>query len=158
MCFPLEPVFTRDKRSLPNFIIGLTIGLQGFNNDSAEAMMNTMKPLIEGIKVAFLTSIYGMILSLGYNIFYKRKVSEAEQALELFLKNYYESIEARPVNESLTVMMNLQEQQTQDMREFAAAVAEQLGNQLIPVMKQAAEDMPGAIANAFDEKSLQLWN
>ena len=70
MCFPLEPVFTRDKRSLPNFIIGLTIGLQGFNNDSAEAMMNTMKPLIEGIKVAFLTSIYGMILSLGYNIFY----------------------------------------------------------------------------------------
>ena len=29
MCFPLEPVFTRDKRRLPNFILGTMTGVGG---------------------------------------------------------------------------------------------------------------------------------
>lgn len=132
--------------------VGLTIGLQGFNNDSAEEMMKTMTPLIEGIKVAFLTSIYGMILSLGYNIFYKKHISNAENALENFLNAYYEKIEARPVNEGFTAMLNFQEQQAQSIEKFAVNVAEQLGQQLIPVLKTVSENMPNAIALAFDEK------
>lgn len=51
--------------------IGLSIGLQAFNTGSAEEITNSIGPLMDGIKVAFHTSIYGMIFSLTFNLIFK---------------------------------------------------------------------------------------
>lgn len=40
--------------------MGLVLGLRGFNPASYEAMSSSVESLIDGIKVAFVTSIYGL--------------------------------------------------------------------------------------------------
>lgn len=44
MCFPLEPVFTRDKRRLPNFIDEPTIGLHPAD---VQVLLGVFQTLIE---------------------------------------------------------------------------------------------------------------
>ena len=47
--------------------VGLVLGLRGFNPNSYEAMSTSVEGLIDGIKVAFVTSIYGLSLSLAFS-------------------------------------------------------------------------------------------
>lgn len=44
--------------------IGLVWGLKNFNPANYDAMTSSVASLVEGIKVAFLTSIYGLALAL----------------------------------------------------------------------------------------------
>ena len=56
--------------------IGLTIGLQQFNTGTADEITRSIAPLIQGIKVAFHTSIYGMVFSLIFSFIYKNKLGD----------------------------------------------------------------------------------
>ena len=47
--------------------IGLSFGLQNFNTGSSGEIAESIAPLMSGIKVAFHTSVFGMILSLFFN-------------------------------------------------------------------------------------------
>lgn len=49
--------------------LGLMIGLQDFDPSTADAMLQTIPTLIDGIKIAFLTSIFGVVYSLLYNMY-----------------------------------------------------------------------------------------
>lgn len=64
--------------------VGLSIGLQHFNTGSAEEITNSIAPLMDGIKVAFHTSIYGMVFSLIFNFVYKKTVEDAYTAVDKF--------------------------------------------------------------------------
>lgn len=64
--------------------IGLTHGLQFFSTKTADEMMESIAPLMEGIKVAFHTSIYGMASSLAFNCVYKNTMEEAYDSLDDF--------------------------------------------------------------------------
>lgn len=57
--------------------IGLSFGLQNFSTGTAEEISNSIAPLMDGIKVAFHTSIYGMVFSLCFNYIYKKELDEA---------------------------------------------------------------------------------
>ena len=46
--------------------VGLVWGLKNFEPSSYETMTNSVASLVEGIKVAFLTSIYGIALAIVY--------------------------------------------------------------------------------------------
>ena len=46
--------------------VGLVWGLRNFEPSSYESMTSSVSMLVEGIKVAFLTSIYGVSLSIVY--------------------------------------------------------------------------------------------
>ena len=65
--------------------IGLSLGLQHFSTGSTAEVTNSIAPLMDGIKVAFHTSIYGMVFSLVFNYVYKRKLDEAENAIADFI-------------------------------------------------------------------------
>ena len=52
--------------------IGLSLGLQSFNTGTTAQITGSIEPLMNGIKVAFHTSIYGMVFSLVFNYVYKR--------------------------------------------------------------------------------------
>lgn len=69
--------------------IGLVVGLREFDPSGYQQMSQSMKPLINGIKVAFLTSIYGIALSLSYSMMLSNIMGELEQMLEMFLEKYY---------------------------------------------------------------------
>lgn len=68
--------------------IGLSVGLQQFNTGTAAEIADSIAPLMGGIKVAFHTSIYGMVFSLVFNVVYKLVMEEAYTAMNDFLDAY----------------------------------------------------------------------
>ena len=68
--------------------LGLTFALQNFNTGSVNDISKSIAPLMDGIKIAFHTSIYGMLFSLLFNWIFKDIFDEAYCVLDDFLSEY----------------------------------------------------------------------
>lgn len=89
--------------------IGLTIGLASFNlTGSADEVEKEIQPLMEGIKVAFHTSIYGLICSLSFNLFYRSNYSNTYGILYEFLDLFREKIVPVTENGSVNTVISYQ--------------------------------------------------
>lgn len=109
--------------------IGLSFGLQEFNTGTAEEISKSIAPLMNGIKVAFHTSIYGMIMSLIFNFVYKRKVESAYQAVDEFLNQWRSHVVPDAGNEGMNRILEYQN----DMSEHAIdRMADRLASILLP--------------------------
>ncbi len=66
--------------------LGLSIGLNSFElSGTAAEVEGKIGPLMDGIKVAFHTSICGLCFSILYNFFYRKTLAEIMGALDDFL-------------------------------------------------------------------------
>lgn len=92
--------------------VGLAIGLQGFNFGSSDEMIKSIPLLMGGLKVAFHTSIYGMVFSLVFNLISKAKLGKTYNALDAFLTEFSKSVLPDAANENQSRM--LKEQQLQN--------------------------------------------
>ena len=106
--------------------IGLSLGLQSFDTGSTAAITGSISPLMNGIKVAFHTSIYGMIFSLVFNYVYKRKLDDADRAVEQFLSAYRKYVLPDTTTDGVNKLMELEQQQTQAIRSLADTMGHQL--------------------------------
>lgn len=106
--------------------VGLSLGLQSFNTGTTAEITGSIEPLMNGIKVAFHTSIYGMVFSLVFNYVYKRRLDDAENALNYFIRNFKKYV--LPDTDKLGVnrMMELQSQQTRAITELTNALTHEL--------------------------------
>lgn len=73
--------------------IGLSIGLGSFNGNDIYTISENIGPLLEGMKVAFHTSVYGIFFSLIFTFVYRCIMSDAFEKLEEFLDCYHECVE-----------------------------------------------------------------
>ncbi len=73
--------------------LGLIVGLQNFNQNE---IMSSTNQLIEGMKTAFYTSIFGVTASIIYNHFYYKDLETNNRKLEEFLNAFYSEIAANP--------------------------------------------------------------
>lgn len=64
--------------------LGLSMGLATFSGDNILTISDSMGPLLEGMKVAFHTSVYGIFLSLIFSFIYKANMADAYTAMEMF--------------------------------------------------------------------------
>ena len=87
--------------------IGLSLGLQHFSTGTTAEVTNSIAPLMDGIKVAFHTSIYGMVFSLVFNFTYKCKLEEAEDAVEEFLDVYKKYVLPDTTTDGITIAQQL---------------------------------------------------
>ena len=69
--------------------VGLVMGLREFDPSGYEQMAGSVTPLINGIKVAFITSIYGIALSLSFSFNLRSEFSNLSARGEEFLDTYY---------------------------------------------------------------------
>jgi len=65
--------------------IGLSLGLGSFSGDDIYTISDNVGPLLSGMKVAFHTSVYGIIFSLLFNYVYRSIMADAYGKLSLFL-------------------------------------------------------------------------
>lgn len=110
--------------------LGLMIGLQDFDPSSADAMLQTIPTLIDGIKIAFLTSIFGVIYSLLFNMYCRGVQEDASATLEEFLSTYYKYVIPQPENDGFTRLIQYQQSQTDSMARFAGELAVAMANSL----------------------------
>ena len=112
--------------------IGLSLGLQSFNTGSTAEITNSISPLMNGIKVAFHTSIYGMVFSLMFNYVYKRKLYEAESAVHEFTAAFKKFVLPDTSNDGTNRMIELQEEQVKAIRSMTENMAEELNKLIKP--------------------------
>ena len=106
--------------------IGLSLGLQKFNTGSTAEITGSIEPLMDGIKVAFHTSIYGMVFSLVYNFVLKRRVDDAENAVKDFLNAYKKYVLPDTDSEGINRLIELQKRQYDAVRKMSESVGDGL--------------------------------
>lgn len=123
--------------------IGLTVGLEQFDSSTAEAMASSITPLMEGIKVAFFTSIYGVIFSILFTIAYNYEVKNVELAIEEFLAAFYDYVVPDPDNDIAKNMVYYQQEEVKALKEFAKTMQETCAAQqsMLEEMKGMLEEM-----------------
>ncbi|MBR1856423.1 MAG: MotA/TolQ/ExbB proton channel family protein [Oribacterium sp.] len=112
--------------------IGLSLGLQEFNTGSTLEITNSIAPLMNGIKVAFHTSIYGMIFSLTFNYVFRRKLDEAETSIRDFVNAYRKYVLPDTEFDSVNRLIELQEKQLGSIENLGDKMTEELTRVLNP--------------------------
>ena len=87
--------------------VGLSFGLQFFNTGTSEEITNSIAPLMDGIKVAFHTSVYGMVFSLVYSFVYKASMEAVYVQLEEFLTTFNTYVLGDSYNDNESTMREL---------------------------------------------------
>lgn len=72
--------------------LGLSMGLSSFDGNDIYTISDNVGPLLEGMKVAFHTSVYGIFFSLVFNFVYRGVMSDAYERLSRFLSVYREYV------------------------------------------------------------------
>lgn len=106
--------------------VGLVWGLKNFEPNNYEAMTNSVSALVEGIKVAFLTSIYGISFSIVYTYGMKSEYSYMTEMLQAFLEKFHAHVMPTAENESRNLLMLNQKNQTMAMQKMAQEFSVQL--------------------------------
>ena len=123
--------------------IGLSLGLQHFSTGSTAEVTNSIAPLMDGIKVAFHTSIYGMVFSLVFNFVYKCKLEEGETAVEDFLSAYKKFVLPDTTTDGINRLMELQQQQVAAVENLTKRVTEEMN----VIMEPQFDRLGGTIAD-----------
>lgn len=100
--------------------IGLSLGLGSFSGDDIYTISDNVGPLLSGMKVAFHTSVYGIIFSLIFNFIYRGIMADAYGKLEYFLSTFRQCA-APPVStgdENTAAMLVYQANQANYMKEL----------------------------------------
>lgn len=117
--------------------IGLSIGLQAFNTGSAEEITNSIGPLMDGIKVAFHTSIYGMIFSLTFNLIFKTVLEQAYHKLDEFVDEFKRYVRPDATYDNGNLALDIQKKQLEAVLASQKAIEEKL----LPYLKAMGENI-----------------
>lgn len=70
--------------------LGLSLGLSSFSGNDIFTISENIAPLLDGMKVAFHTSVYGIFFSLIFSFVYRSLMSDAYDKLDRFLDAFHE--------------------------------------------------------------------
>ncbi len=115
--------------------IGLSMGLQSFATGSAAEITGSIAPLMGGIKVAFHTSIYGMVFSLVFNYVSKRKFEETENAIRTFLEVYGNYVLPNAEIDGMNLLIDVEYKQTEAIRNMADGISDQLASAMAKLLE-----------------------
>ena len=125
--------------------MGLVLGLRGFNPASYEAMSSSVESLIDGIKVAFVTSIYGLSLSLAFSYWLRGTLTSVSESLDRFLDAYYTSVvpptDATAMNHIIANQNSQTKLMQQMQKDLAKEVASSLSSSIAPMVSHLDNTM-----------------
>ena len=108
--------------------IGLVWGLKSFEPSSYETMTTSVSTLVEGIKVAFLTSIYGIAFALIYSSGMKSVYAGMDEKLQGFLEKFHLYVLPTAESESRNLMLASQKVQTKAMKQMVEQLTSQMAD------------------------------
>ena len=121
--------------------IGLVVGLKNFEPSNYEAMTASVASLVDGIKVAFLTSIYGISLSLVFGYGTKAAYASLQDGLRHFLDKFHSMVIPSAEAETRNIMVNYQEEQTAAITKMTEQFSEHLANSFEKVITPSFRKM-----------------
>ena len=106
--------------------VGLVWGLKNFEPTNYEAMTTSVASLVDGIKVAFLTSIYGIAMSIVYTCGMRSEYSSMTASLQKFLDRFHTYVMPTAESESMNILVSSQKNQTAAMEQMAEKFSVQM--------------------------------
>ena len=125
--------------------IGLVYGLRNFDASSVDVMQSSTQALMAGIKVAFLTSIFGLIYSLLFSLFYKKLLKNGLEALYDFQDTFAERVRPDNAHGAENAMLRLQQEQNEALQSFGATMGEQVSEAIIALMGPTVDKLQSTI-------------
>ncbi len=130
--------------------VGLMLGLREFDPSGYEQMAGSVSPLINGIKVAFITSIYGISLSLAYSFNLRSEFSNLSSLTEEFLDAYYLNVHPPYEMDSLSRLLGYQRSQEEMKQELTTLFVDQMAQSFEKVLSPAFDHMTDGINRVVD--------
>ena len=124
---------------------GLVWGLRNFNPSDYTAMTSSVASLVEGIKVAFLTSIYGLSLSLVYSYNLRNSYTSVNNGLDDFLEEFHADILPAAEDESRDILIACQKEQTEAIRNMSKQFSNQLAASFEKVITPSFQKMNASL-------------
>ena len=120
---------------------GLVWGLKNFEPTNYEAMTTSVASLVDGIKVAFLTSIYGIAMSIVYTCGMKSEYSSMTASLQKFLDRFHTYVMPTAESESMNILVSSQKNQTAAMEQMAEKFSVQMAGSFEKVITPTFQKM-----------------
>ncbi len=118
--------------------MGLVWGLREFEPSNYEAMTASVTSLVDGIKVAFLTSIYGLSMSLVFSYSLRKGCSALADSLQSFLGRFHMNLVPSSEMEVQSRFEKNQKEQNEILKglalEFSDQVAQGFSASLAPTL------------------------
>lgn len=134
--------------------VGLTIGLYGIDTSSTAALQGGISGLLGGMNTAFLTSIVGIVLGIGFNIWYSRTMKAFAADVESVSAHFERIFTRRTVEEILMEQSSEAQAQTAILSQLgtdmASALCERLPDVLEGIADKLNESLKGDIQTLFD--------
>ena len=121
--------------------VGLVWGLKNFEPTNYEAMTTSVASLVDGIKVAFLTSIYGIAMSIVYTCGMKSEYSSMTTSLQKFLDRFHTYVMPTAESESMNILVSSQKNQTAAMEQMAEKFSVQMAGSFEKVITPTFQKM-----------------
>lgn len=125
--------------------VGLVWGLKSFDPGSYDTMTTSVSSLVGGIKVAFLTSIYGISFSIVYNYGIKSAYSTMMENLQAFLERFHAYVIPTAENESRNLLVATQKRQSEAMSQMAEQFSSQMAQSFEKVITPTFQKMNNSL-------------
>ncbi|MFR8548462.1 MAG: MotA/TolQ/ExbB proton channel family protein [Lachnospiraceae bacterium] len=130
--------------------VGLVMGLREFDPSGYEQMAGSITPLINGIKVAFITSIYGISLSLAFSFNLRSEFANLSAQIEEFLDTFYLYVKPPYEMDSLSRLLEGQKSREDMAHDLTAVFVEQMGKSFEEAITPAYDRMTEGIRHIVD--------
>ncbi len=130
--------------------VGLVMGLRSFDPSGYEQMAGSITPLINGIKVAFITSIYGISLSLAFSFNLRSEFSNLSALVEEFLSAYYLNVRPPYEVDSLSRLLDGQKSREEMTKDLTTVFVEQMAKSFEEVITPAYSRMTDGINHVVE--------
>ncbi len=126
--------------------LGLSMGLGAFSGDDIFTISDNVGSLLSGMKVAFHTSVYGILFSLVFNIAYRGIMSDAYETLGEFLGVFRQTVQPAGVKE---------DENAATMLVYQAGIANTL-KQMLELLKGGAMEQTAGVERIVDKFTTQM--
>ena len=126
--------------------LGLSMGLASFSGDNIFTISENVGPLLEGMKVAFHTSVYGIFFSLVFGFVYKRIMADAYEKLDDFQNMFRQAV--MPV-------MPAEDEHAAAMLIYQAGMSNAL-KQMLELLKGEAKEQTDGVERMVSQFTQQL--
>ncbi len=126
--------------------LGLSMGLGAFSGDDIFTISDNVGSLLSGMKVAFHTSVYGILFSLVFNIAYRGVMSDAYETLGEFLDVFRQTVQPGGVKE---------DENAATMLVYQAGIANTL-KQMLELLKGGAMEQTAGVERIVDKFTTQM--
>ena len=126
--------------------LGLSMGLGAFSGDDIFTISDNVGSLLSGMKVAFHTSVYGILFSLVFNFVYRSIMSDAYETLDEFLCVFRQTAQPHAVNN---------DEKSAAMLVYQAGMANSL-KQMLEMMKGNAAEQTAGVEHIVDKFTEQM--